>query len=277
MSPSAHTPSTDVRRYSSTWMKPASSSSMPDSAAARLSVFGSRPVAMSTASTRSSDVPSPVGASSSSTASAPSARARAISVSSRRSKRRPYTSVKRVAMSSSSSSSSRSPRTRIVTSVPSSWKKWLISAVTKPPPTTASRRGSSGSRMTSSEVWTVTCSSPGIGGMVGRLPAAMTICGASIVRSSMTSRCDPLKRASPLITVMFGAWRLPFLDRPGVAVDVVEHALDDRRPVDPLDAGIDAEPVGPPDRARDVGHVDEHLRGDAAAVQARPPERTRDR
>ena len=112
-------------------------------------------------------------------------------------------------MSSSSSSRSRSPRTRIVTSVPSSWKKWPISAVTYPPPTMARRRGSSGRRMTSSEVWTVTPSIPGIGGMVGRLPAAMTIWSPSIDASPMARRCEPVKRASPLNTVMFGAWRLP--------------------------------------------------------------------
>ena len=58
--------------------------------------------------------------------------------------------------------------------------------------------------MIESDVWNPVSTSPGIGGITGRPPAATRICGAEISRPSTSSTLSATKRAVPSIRVTFG-------------------------------------------------------------------------
>src|SRR5581483_1926567 len=63
------------------------------------------------------------------------------------------------------------------------------------------------------------------------------------------------------------------LDRGRVGLDLAEDPLDDERPVNPLDPGVNAKAMGATNLLNDVGTMDQHLRKDAAAVEASAAER----
>ncbi len=114
----------------------------------------------------------------------------------------------------SKSWSRRGPRATTVTSVPKLERIWANSIATTPEPTIASRFGRSGRRMIEFEVTigypgvsTRAGSSPGVSGIVGAAPAAMTMRSAVISSpESVTTVFSSTKRTCSGMTVLFG-WR----------------------------------------------------------------------
>ena len=88
--------------------------------------------------------------------------------------------MNRAATSASSLPSRTSPRWICVTCAPYDEKTWANSAPMNPPPTMPTRSGSASIRITVSLVWCVTVSRPGMSGIQGRVPAAITIWSAVI-------------------------------------------------------------------------------------------------
>ncbi len=126
---------------------------------------------------------------------------------------------------------SQQPRDRLnsVTRSPNPAKTCPISAAMKPPPMMPSRRGRASNRMIESDVWNRTVDSPGIGGIVGREPAATTILSAVMVRPSTSNVFSAVKRAVPWISSTFG---VPFArySRPPSAIGSIRPNTRSRMP-----------------------------------------------
>ncbi len=95
-------------------------------------------------------------------------------------------------------------------------------------------------------------------------------CGDSLAAHLQDSVAD--KPAGVLEDAYLRVSAVTFLNGLSVAVHAIYGPPDDRTPVHSGHLGGDAKQPGALDRLHDVGAVDEHLGGDAAAVQARAAE-----
>ena len=196
--------------------------------------------------------------------------ARALTVCcSRRSTRSPRAAVKRDEISASSCRSSASLRPTRVTAVPYAENTWANSAATYPAPTMIIDRGSSGSRITVSEVSYGVSASPSI----VRDPDPGTGRDDEPVRGDLGAVVEPQSGLGDEAAVLTEQADVPTLRPVALArrrdrVDPAEDAVPDLAPPDPVEGEVHPERAGVLGRAGQVGRMDVHLGRDAADVEA---------
>ena len=127
--------------------------------------------------------------------------------------------------------------------------------------------------MIESDVWNPVSTRPLTGGTTGRAPAAISTCGAVMTRPSTSNTLSPMNRAVPSISVRFGVPVARYSRPPAeIGIDPAEDAVTDDRPVGAVELRVDPELRGGLRRHRHVGREDEHLGGDAPAVETRAAE-----